>query len=295
MSNFILIFICLSAGILLRKVKGFPTAAHIPINFWLIYIAVPAVTLRYIPNIHFTAQTLFPLSIAAIIFLTAAAFFKLLGHFLQWEKTTIACLTIVAGLGNTSFIGFPLTEAYFGSEMLPIAILCDQGSFLTLSTLGVFVAMQASNSSKGSSSILKKLFQFPPFLAFCTSLFLIAFPLPVAANLLFEKLGQTLVPLALFSVGLQIDWKNNTYSMSLIYGLTYKLLIAPLLILGIVYLLFDFDITMKTIVLEAAMAPMITAAIVASQYNLNQNLSNALVSIGIPISFITTAIWYFMI
>jgi len=48
-------------------------------------------------------------------------------------------------------------------------------------------------------------------------------------------------------------------------------------------------------IMEAAMAPMITGAIVASNYGLKPKLSSMMVGVGIPISLITTAIWYFIL
>lgn len=50
---------------------------------------------------------------------------------------------------------------------------------------------------------------------------------------------------------------------------------------------------MKICVLEAAMAPMGTAAILASAYGLKPRFSSLMLSLGIPISLITVLIWYF--
>ena len=48
-------------------------------------------------------------------------------------------------------------------------------------------------------------------------------------------------------------------------------------------------------VMESAMAPMITGAILASSYGLKPKLSSMMVGIGIPLSFITLAFWYFIL
>jgi predicted permease len=48
----------------------------------------------------------------------------------------------------------------------------------------------------------------------------------------------------------------------------------------------------KVTVLQAAMAPMITAAIIAQEYELNSDLANLMVGIGIPLSFLTILMWY---
>ena len=44
-------------------------------------------------------------------------------------------------------------------------------------------------------------------------------------------------------------------------------------------------------IMENAMAPMMTAAIISAKYNLNPKLGNALVTIGVPISFLTILLW----
>ena len=53
--------------------------------------------------------------------------------------------------------------------------------------------------------------------------------------------------------------------------------------------------TVQIAFLEAAMAPMITAAIIASTHKLEPKLCNLMVGVGIPLSFLTLAIWYMML
>jgi predicted permease len=111
-------------------------------------------------------------------------------------------------------------------------------------------------------------------------------------NPLLTKLAGTLVPLALFSVGLQIrisDWGSELRLLSL--GLVYKLLLAPALVLGVALAFHLKGIIAQASVFEAAMAPMVTAAILAAEYRLNPRLSNLMVSVGILISIATTGLW----
>jgi predicted permease len=48
-------------------------------------------------------------------------------------------------------------------------------------------------------------------------------------------------------------------------------------------------------VMEAAMAPMITGSIIAITHDLEPKLASLLVGIGIPLSFFTLGIWYFIL
>lgn len=61
-----------------------------------------------------------------------------------------------------------------------------------------------------------------------------------------------------------------------------------MLILGIALGLGFDGMNAKISVFEAGMAPMVTGAIIATDYNLNPKLANIILSVGIPISLLTT-------
>ena len=55
------------------------------------------------------------------------------------------------------------------------------------------------------------------------------------------------------------------------------------------------DFILKVTILEAAMATMITSAVVASDFNLDEELANLMVGISIPISLLSVPLWnYFL-
>jgi len=295
--NFLLIAACLLAGFFLRATKILADDAHKGINAWILYVAFPAVALHYIPAIQWNFELLLPLTMPLIVWFGAWIFLKIFSTPFYIDTKTFGALLLSAGLGNTSFVGFPLTQAYFGNEGLRIAVICDQLTFIVLSTFGIIAAM---HSAHAGNTNLKKIFfgliKFPPFVSFIAALTIPHIISLSPIDSLLEKLSATLVPLALFSVGMQIqlsEWKNEKKFLFL--GLGYKLFIAPLIILGIVLPAGMRGIVPQTSVFEAAMAPSITAAIVSGQYNLNPKLSNLMVSVGILLGFATTAVWWFVL
>ena len=48
-------------------------------------------------------------------------------------------------------------------------------------------------------------------------------------------------------------------------------------------------------IIEAGMAPMITATILATAYGLKPKLASMMVGVGIPLSFITIDFWYWLL
>jgi predicted permease len=298
MDKLLLLVLCFGAGVVLGRVPAFPTDAHKGINAFIFWVSLPAVSLLYIPQLSLNWAMLAPALMAWLVLLGAWAFFALLGRLFGWDKASIGCLVLCAGLSNTSFIGFPyLSYLYADPAALRYAVLCDQpGSFLAVSSLGV--ALAVSYSSGGSVSwrlIGRRLLSFPPFVAFLLALLLI--PLggtPPLVQATLKPLADTLSPLALFSVGLQIRWQLAAgLGNRLLWGLAYKLLLAPLLIFGVYAKgLAIGGLVLEVSVLEAAMAPMITAVLLAAEYRLQPSLAHMMAGVGIPLSLLTVYGWW---
>ena len=300
MSNLILIFIFLFLGIILQQVKGFPLSIYKVLNKIVIYICLPALALYYIPKIEWDKKLLFPIAVTWIGFVVSYLFFNFIGNRFGWSKKLKGCLIITAGLGNTSFLGFPIIQALYGQEGLKTAILVDQpGTFVVLSTLGILVTTIYSTGSPRGLDIAKKIFFFPPFITFLLACAMNVFNLDFHEYIQFsfQKIGLAMTPLAMLSVGLQLRFDRKSKHWKFLgLGLLYKLILTPALIyLLYVVVLNQNSKTIQIAILEAAMAPMITASILASSHGLKPRLSSMMIGFGIPISFISLLFWYYVV
>lgn len=297
MANFILIGLCILAGILFRKSKSLPKDAHKGINAWIIYIALPAVSFKYLPHITWTNDLLFPALAPVCVWLFGWLFITLYSRILHMGKATSGGLKLTSSLSNTSFVGFPLIVAYFSEKELGIAIICDQVTFTLLSTIGIIVAIRSSQDQKLSPKlVLKKVLTFPPLIGCILALTLPRFIDLSSLDPLFGKLAGTVGPLALFSIGLQLKfggWYSESKHISV--ALCYKLILAPLIVLVMALVLGMNGMITKITIFEMAMPTLLTAGVVADQYNLNPKLSNLVVGIGILLSFITTGLWWLVL
>ncbi|MFD2285207.1 AEC family transporter [Pedobacter petrophilus] len=156
MANFILIGLCIIAGILFRKSKTLPKDAHKGINAWIIYIALPAVSFKYLPHITWSNDLLFPALAPICIWMLGWLFITIYSRVRKLSTASTGGLKLVSSLSNTSFIGFPLILAYFSEKEIPIAIICDQITFTLLSTIGIIVAIRASQQQKLNSQLVLK-------------------------------------------------------------------------------------------------------------------------------------------
>lgn len=297
MVNFVLIAVCILAGMIFKATKSIHPDAHKGINTWILYLALPAVSFKYLPKIHWTAEMLFPI---AATFLTAVFCFFFMMFYSKskgYSRRSRSTMELVSGYSNTSFIGFPLISAFYGESLLSIAVICDQTMFFSLSTLGIIAAVRGGSKGQVSAKfILKRLITFPPLVGCIAALILSQFIDFTLAEPFFDKLAATVSPLALFSVGLQLKfngWKKLIPQMSV--SMLYKLILAPAIMLGLALLLGIKGNIAKITIFEAAMPAVVTASIIAEQFRLNTKLTNLTIGFSIIVGFFTTAIWYHII
>jgi predicted permease len=140
--------------------------------------------------------------------------------------------------------------------------------------------------------LLRKVVTFPRFVALVLALALRPWAFPEWLEVMLERLGSTLTPLALFSVGFQLQVGGlRSRAGALALGLGYKLVLAPALVVLGLWMLPVAPIVREATVLQNAMAPMVSGAILASEHELDPELAALMVGFGIPLSFLTVMLW----
>jgi hypothetical protein len=283
-------------GALARRSGRFPEQTALVLNAYVLNVALPALVLRAVHRLTLAPELFAAAATPWFVFGGAWLFFRALGPRLGLPPRTVAALVLTAGLSNTAFVGLPLIEGLMGREALRVAVVIDQlGSFLAVGTVATLFAARATAKDTRPVALLKKVVGFPPFLALVAAFLAHPWDWPAWVEVVLGRLGDLLTPLALFSVGFQLrpsGLKGRVPALAL--GLGYKLVVAPL---GVVLLLLALPgmgrLTFEVSVLQAAMAPMVTGAILAADNGLDPELSALMVGLGIPLSFATVpcALW----
>ncbi|MBD8879325.1 AEC family transporter [Rhodanobacter sp. 7MK24] len=290
MSALLLLFVCLALGAVVRRLAQPPAGIVHGLNWWVINIALPALVLELIPAVKPNVQLWFPVVATWVAFFGAWLLFAWLGRRLGWSRGRIGALVLVCGFGNTSFMGYPMLQALHGQAGLALAVVADQlGCFPLLASAGVLVAGIYAGRAAEPWQVVRRILLFPAFLALLAGVvvgLLGGWPGPLAGVL--HSLGGTLTPLALFSVGLQFRLQAVRHQLGpLVCGLGWKLLLAPALCWLLGAAAGVSGLVLTTGVLQAAMAPMISAAILADEHGLDPELANTVLGAGIVLSLLT--------
>ena len=295
MENFVLILLAIVIGYVINRLNIFSKDAPTILNQFAIYISLPAMILLQIPKLSFSIDMIIPIIVAWLVMGISAILILLLSRFFSFSKEITGSLMLVSILTNSSFLGIPIINAYMGESAMPYVLVYDQlGTFIALATYGTFIASYYSNNSKITFKIITlKVLTFPPFLSLVVALFLIGVEFNPIISKVLSSFASTIVPIALVAVGLQLQLKLpreeiKPFSVALIV----KLIIAPT-IAFVICKIFAWDNQASIVsIMEAGMAPMITAGAIASMAGLAPRLSSAIVGYGIIISFLTTGILF---
>ncbi|NWF65956.1 MAG: AEC family transporter [Campylobacterales bacterium] len=257
-------------------------------NTFIIYISLPATILLQVPKLSFDTS-LISLIITPWLLLIFAVI-AVLVITKNYSSDVRASLLMTVPLGNTSFVGIPLIETFIGSNAIGYALIYDQlGSFLMLSIYGGAILAYYEHGKIDVLFLLKKILFFPPFI-----FLIIAFSVKVSffsnVESYLKILSQTLVPLALVSVGFSLVFKLNEFKAIFVKALFLKLLVLPFIAFLFLYPFDIEEVVFKTAILESAMPSMITAGALAINANFAPNLSASMVGIGLLVSLVTIPI-----
>ncbi|WP_421871188.1 AEC family transporter [Marinoscillum sp.] len=258
-------------------------------NRYIIYIALPVVALANIPGLVLDGQLLVLVAVPLLILLLAIVLFQgVLRKYFSKDQRLVLSLT--SGLGNTSFVGFPLIIFYLGKDQLLYGALFDQMTFLLMASVGQ--AMIANGQDAGVRSVVLKVLTFPVFITIVLCFFL---PAGLFHGVVMEVFGWVIDSLSIvamiivgYLIATYVDFKIPRAAYA---GLGYKLLIAPLVALFLLYWIEAPRDLEAVALLESSMAPQTSICLMLLEKNRLPQLVSQILCWGTVASLATSFVW----
>jgi predicted permease len=288
-------------GYLSKNLNIFDKTASNHFVRFIVLFAFPALVIYNVYNLEFNTDFIYLILTGWIVIILSIGVSFFIGKYLlRLNRKMLASFVLLSSFGNTSFLGFPFQLALLGEDGLKFAVVFDQlASFLPVSLLSPFLLAYGKGDKLGKINI-RKIITFPPFVALIFSFgikFLnIQIPQFVLDSL--KMLGGTVIPLALFSIGINFKlfyfWQKKR---ELAFILALKMILIPILFLYFLTGLLNYPTTIefKAFLIEISMPPMVLVSIFIIEQKLDEELAIAAVSTGIILSFLTVPFIYFLI
>lgn len=297
MANLVLLILCFFVGVAARRSGRLPADSNRAFNAWIMFVSLPALVFRSIHGVHLDPTLLGASALLWLVFLIPAAVATVLIK-RGGSAAELGATALCAGLGNTAFVGLPLMEAVGGKAALGPAAVVDQlGSFLALFLFAIPWATVMGGGRVTIGASLRKLVRSPAMVALALAVVLRDVAAPAAVTTVIGRLADMLSPLALASIGWQLDLSSLAGNgRRVLIGLGYKLVVAPAVVLGVLVLWRGtLGLTERAVIAQAAMAPMVTAGVVAADARLSAGLASALIAVGVPLSLVTVPLWWHLL
>jgi predicted permease len=296
-----LIFIGFACG----KAKGLPEAGLAWMNFFLLYVSLPALLFRIMSETPFSELNNPPFLIATTLatvsaFVLAMVAGRITGE-LSLRKATIAGLA--GAYGNIGYMGPGLALAVLGAKAAaPTALIfcCDSIFLFTIVPLLMALTDRDHPSFLHAVGVAARQIALNPLIMSAVLGALVAafhIPLPTALDRTLLFLQNAAAPTALFVLGVTVALRPFDRVPWEVPGvIAIKLLIHPLIVFALMLLFGPFaQPWAATAVLMAALPPALNVFVMARQNNTWIEPASVAVLIGTFASVVTlTSVMWFI-
>ena len=293
-----LIFVGFACG----KVKALPESGLAWMNFFLLYVSLPALLFGIMSKTPFAELNNPPFLIAttaatASAFVIAVLVGRLMGR-LSFREATLAGLS--GGYGNIGYMGPGLAFAVLGAKAAaPVALIFCCDSIFLFSIVPLLIALTGERRPllQTVGTVVNQIVSNPLIMAACLGALVAALriPLPVALNNGLQFLQNAAAPVALFVLGVTVALRPFGRIPWEVPGvIAVKLLLHPLIVFATMLLLGPFTPEWAaTAVLMASLPPALNVFVIARQYDTWVEPASVAVLIGTFASVVTltTAMW----
>jgi len=296
-----LIFIGFACG----KTRGLPESGLAWMNFFLLYVSLPALLFRIMSDTPFSELNNPPFLIATTLatvsaFVLAMVLGRIIGD-LSLRKATMAGLA--GAYGNIRYMGPGLALAVLGAKAAaPTALIfcCDSIFLFTIVPLLMALTDREHKSFLHAIGIAARQIVLNPLIMSAVLGALVAafhIPLPTALDRTLLFLQNAAAPTALFVLGVTVALRPFDRVPWEVPGvIAIKLLIHPLIVFGLMLLFGPFaQPWAATAVLMAALPPALNVFVIARQNNTWIEPASVAVLIGTFASVVTlTSVMWFI-
>ena len=216
-------------------------------------------------------------------------------HTSAWSLPTQGSFLLATMVGNTGFLGIPVTLSLLGSEHFAWALFYDLlGTTMGMNILGVAIASHCGKSDRPQSWLgpVRAIFLNPALWAFGLGFVSRSWPLPAQIEELLTTGAWTVITLSLITIGMQLSKLNSLHNLKqVLVCLAIKMLLVPLAIGTGLTFLGIAGAPRLVLVLQMAMPPAFGTTLLAEAFNLDRELAVTAIGLGCVSLLFTIPLW----
>ncbi|HEY9596178.1 MAG TPA: AEC family transporter [Cyanophyceae cyanobacterium] len=213
-----------------------------------------------------------------------------------WSKPTQGSFLLSSMVGNTGYLGFPVTLALVGEKYFGWALFYDMlGSLIGAYGFGVLLAARFGQGATHYWQLLQTILYNPALWSLGVGLGLRQVPLPQWVEHSLQGCAWSVIALSLILIGMRLSQLNSWGRLQQAsVSLSIKMLVVPM-ILGLGLFWFGIEGSPRlAIVLQMAMPPAFATLVLAEVYGLDRDLAVTTLAVGSIGLLLTLPVWLFL-
>jgi predicted permease len=261
------------------------------VNALIVYVALPALIFGAIWPAKLTWELARVAGIAWGVTIVGLAAAWLAARALRLPRATAGAFILVAALGNTGYVGYPVVTMVLGPAALSPAVFYDVfGTVAMFTTAGILIAAHYGDHGEGRINPVLEFLTFPAVIALLLALALKPVPIPAAVMAWLDVPAKMTVPLVMISVGLSLEWSAaGERSGALATAAGLKLLLLPAVAVGIALAIGDVG-SLRLVTLQAGMPAMMLTLVAAERFRLDTRFAAAAILVSTAACAVTIPI-----
>lgn len=284
-NNILPIILLAGAGFVLAKLLHIDSRSLGRVVFYIFSpILIFDILIKNRLNLH---EAVSVIGFTTALVLSMGAVTYVVGSLLKLERPVLISILITAMFANTGNYGLPLVSFAFGDKALPYASIYFITTTTLFYTLGVLIAsLGHMNFKEAALGLLKIPTLYAVAFAVLINMWSITIPAPIYRAV--ELASGGTIPLMLIILGVELSRVELSGDIrALRLSVVLRLFVAPL---GAFLLaaLFGFKgVIRQGTVIQASMPSMVSATVLATEYQLDSKLITAVIFISTILSPLT--------
>jgi predicted permease len=286
------IFLLIGLGAVIRRIGLLRYEDRTALNNIIIFLSLPALIFTATRRAPFSS-TLVTISVIALaISLVGVAIGYMLAKALRLEGPLFGAFLLASGIGNTGYLGYPLTQALFGRSHLVKAVFYDIfGTVFILFTVGIYFASKYGSGVKKPWKLGFTL-AAPNLIALILGFAGQGVSLPVPIDLAINSLASSTVAVIMLSIGISLNARPKTAALPAIAAITIvKLAVLPALALWLGAALTLPATVSGVALLQASMPMALMTFVIGDIYDLDRDFLSGAILVTTLLSVATIPAW----
>ncbi|PZV15955.1 MAG: transporter [Pseudanabaena sp.] len=215
-----------------------------------------------------------------------------------WSGPTQGSFLLAMTLGNTAFMGYPVSLALVGPQYFAWSLFYDLiGSTIAAYSVGIALASRygSTSSNQKKPNPFVSMAKTPALWSLPIGVGMRFVPLPSAISDGMNTIAWTTVTLSLVMIGMQLSQLKTLRNVKkALTCLSIKMLLTPLVVgTGLMF----FGVTGEprmAMVLQMGMPPAFSTLVIAQAYNLDRDLTVTTLAFGVVLLLFTIPIWLWL-